>query len=91
MLQLSNAGKRFGPKLLFEGLDWLITPKDRVGLAGAIATNAAGSLLGYTGGPQADETSITASEVTCGEDRLARRRRQQHHQARAWAYYPRLS
>lgn len=35
MLQLSGAGKRFGPKLLFEDLNWLITPKDRAGLVGA--------------------------------------------------------
>ncbi len=35
MIQLSSAGKRFGPKLLFENLDWLITPQDRVGLVGA--------------------------------------------------------
>ena len=35
MIQLANAGKRFGPKLLFENLNWLITPKDRVGLVGA--------------------------------------------------------
>src|SRR5579864_4895862 len=35
MIQLSGAGKRFGPKLLFENLHWLITPKDRVGLVGA--------------------------------------------------------
>ncbi len=35
MIQLSSAGKRFGPKLLFENLDWLITPHDRVGLVGA--------------------------------------------------------
>src|SRR3984885_14452811 len=38
MLQLSGAGKRFGPKLLFDGLDWLITPQDRVGLMGANGT-----------------------------------------------------
>ncbi len=38
MIQLSNAGKRFGPKLLFEGLDWLITPQDRVGLVGGNGT-----------------------------------------------------
>ncbi|MBX5495004.1 MAG: ABC-F family ATP-binding cassette domain-containing protein [Bryobacteraceae bacterium] len=38
MIQLSSAGKRFGPKLLFENLDWLITPKDRVGLVGANGT-----------------------------------------------------
>jgi ATP-binding cassette, subfamily F, member 3 len=35
MIQLSGAGKRFGPKLLFEDLNWMITPKDRVGLVGA--------------------------------------------------------
>ena len=38
MLQLSQAGKRFGPKVLFQGLDWLITPRDRVGLVGANGT-----------------------------------------------------
>jgi ATP-binding cassette subfamily F protein 3 len=38
MIQLSSAGKRFGPKLLFDGLDWLITPRDRVGLVGANGT-----------------------------------------------------
>jgi ATP-binding cassette, subfamily F, member 3 len=35
MIQLSGAGKRFGPKLLFEDLTWMITPQDRVGLVGA--------------------------------------------------------
>ncbi len=35
MIQLSGAGKRFGHKLLFENLNWLITPKDRAGLVGA--------------------------------------------------------
>ncbi|MCU1286971.1 MAG: transporter, ATPase subunit [Acidobacteriales bacterium] len=38
MIQLSGAGKRFGHKLLFENLDWLITPKDRVGLVGGNGT-----------------------------------------------------
>lgn len=38
MIQLSSAGKRFGPKLLFDGLDWLVTPQDRVGLVGANGT-----------------------------------------------------
>ncbi|HKD08633.1 MAG TPA: ABC-F family ATP-binding cassette domain-containing protein [Bryobacteraceae bacterium] len=35
MIQLSEAGKRFGPKILFENLNWLITPNDRVGIVGA--------------------------------------------------------
>src|SRR5450432_3456767 len=38
MIQLSSAGKRFGHKLLFEGADWMITPRDRVGLVGANGT-----------------------------------------------------
>jgi ATP-binding cassette, subfamily F, member 3 len=38
MIQLSAAGKRYGPKILFEGLDWLITPQDRVGIVGANGT-----------------------------------------------------
>src|SRR5215469_8184856 len=38
MIQLSAAGKRFGPKILFEELDWLITPKERVGIVGANGT-----------------------------------------------------
>nr|MDQ2900320.1 ATP-binding cassette domain-containing protein [Acidobacteriota bacterium] len=38
MIQLSGAGKRFGPKVLFEDFDWLITPKERVGIVGANGT-----------------------------------------------------
>ena len=38
MIQLTEAGKRFGPKILFEDLNWLITPKDRVGIVGANGT-----------------------------------------------------
>jgi ATP-binding cassette subfamily F protein 3 len=38
LIQLTAAGKRFGPKLLFDGLNWLVTPRDRVGLVGANGT-----------------------------------------------------
>jgi len=38
MIQLSGAGKRFGPKLLFEDLDWTIGPRERVGIVGANGT-----------------------------------------------------
>jgi ATP-binding cassette subfamily F protein 3 len=38
MLQLTGAGKRFGHKLLFEDLNWLITPKERTGLVGGNGT-----------------------------------------------------
>src|SRR5882724_8448226 len=49
MIQLSSAGKRYGHKLLFEGADWLITPKDRVGLVGANGTGKS-TLLKILGG-----------------------------------------
>lgn len=38
MITLQAAGKRFGPKLLFENVSWLITPEDRTGLVGANGT-----------------------------------------------------
>lgn len=49
MIQLSGAGKRFGHKLLFEELDWLITPKERVGIVGANGTGKS-TLLKVLGG-----------------------------------------
>ncbi len=49
MIQLSGAGKRFGHKLLFEGLDWLVTPKDRVGIVGGNGTGKS-TLLKILGG-----------------------------------------
>src|ERR1700683_4542989 len=39
MIQLSGAGKRFGPKLLFEDLNWMITAQDRAVL---VAANGSG-------------------------------------------------
>ncbi len=38
MLQLSSAGKRFGHKLLFDEVNWLITPNERTGLVGGNGT-----------------------------------------------------
>ena len=59
MIQLSSAGKRFGPKLLFDNLDWLITPHERVGLVGANGTGKS-TLLKILGGMESlDYGSIT--------------------------------
>ncbi len=49
MVQLAGAGKRFGHKLLFDELDWLITPKERTGLVGGNGTGKS-TLLKVIGG-----------------------------------------
>ena len=64
MIQLSSAGKRFGPKLLFEKLDWLITAHDRVGLVGGNGTGKS-TLLKILGGMESlDEGSVTCAKNT---------------------------
>jgi ATP-binding cassette subfamily F protein 3 len=60
MLQLTGAGKRFGHKLLFDGLDWLITPKERAGLVGGNGTGKSTLLKVIAGIEQLDYGSITA-------------------------------
>jgi ATP-binding cassette, subfamily F, member 3 len=59
MIQLSNAGKRFGPKVLFQELDWLITPRDRVGLVGANGTGKTTLLKVLAGTESLDYGTIT--------------------------------
>ncbi|MGA8593656.1 MAG: ABC-F family ATP-binding cassette domain-containing protein [Bryobacteraceae bacterium] len=60
MLQLSGAGKRFGPKLLFENLDWLITPKERAGIVGGNGTGKTTLLKIIAGMEQLDYGSRSA-------------------------------
>ncbi len=62
MIQFSGAGKRFGHKLLFEDLDWMITPKDRVGLVGANGTGKS-TLLKVLGGME----SLDYGTLTIGK------------------------
>src|SRR5579871_5725726 len=38
MIQLTGAGKRYGPKILFEKADWLVTAHERAGIVGANGT-----------------------------------------------------
>ena len=49
MLQLIQAGKRFGQKLLFDDVNWLITPNERTGLVGGNGTGKS-TLLKVIGG-----------------------------------------
>src|SRR5262249_59537273 len=67
MIQLTAAGKRFGPKVLFQELDWLITPHDRVGLVGANGTGKT-TLLKILGGIESlDYRGITRQRgIQCG-------------------------
>src|SRR4051794_25072973 len=58
MIQLSGAGKRFGPKILFEDLNWLITPKERVGIVGANGTGKSTLLKALAGIEGLDYGSI---------------------------------
>ncbi len=67
MIQLSGAGKRFGPKILFEELDWLITPRERVGIVGANGTGKSTLLKCLAGLETLDYGSITlAKGITAG-------------------------
>jgi ATP-binding cassette, subfamily F, member 3 len=64
MIQLSSAGKRFGGKVLFEELNWLITPHDRVGLVGANGTGKTTLLKVLAGLESLDYGSLTVMKGT---------------------------
>jgi ATP-binding cassette subfamily F protein 3 len=61
MIQLSGAGKRYGHKLLFENLNWLITPKDRAGLVGANGTGKTTLLKVLAGTESLDYGSLNVT------------------------------
>src|SRR5437868_5422654 len=62
MIQLSSAGKRYGHKLLFEGADWMITPRDRIGLVGANGTGKSTLLKILAGQENLDYGSISRAK-----------------------------
>ena len=62
MLQLTGAGKRFGHKLLFDGLDWLITPKERAGLVGGNGTGKSTLLKVIAGLESLDYGALSAAK-----------------------------
>src|SRR5882724_4437234 len=67
MIQLSAAGKRYGHKLLFEGADWMITPRDRVGLVGANGTGKSTVMKILAGLETLDYGSLsTAKGISAG-------------------------
>src|SRR5450755_4644185 len=67
MIQLSNAGKRFGHKLLFDEADWMITPRDRIGLVGANGTGKSTLMKILAGTETLDYGTIsTAKGISAG-------------------------
>lgn len=58
MLQLTSAGKRFGHKLLFEKVDWQITPGERTGLVGGNGTGKSTLLRILAGIDSLDDGSV---------------------------------
>jgi ATP-binding cassette, subfamily F, member 3 len=64
MIQLSGAGKRFGHKLLFENADWLITPRDRIGLVGGNGTGKSTLMKVLAGMDTFDYGSLVVAKGT---------------------------
>src|SRR5246127_3498113 len=64
MIQLSGAGKRFGHKLLFENVDWLITSSDHIGLAGGNGTGKSTLMKVLAGMDTFDYGSLVAAKGT---------------------------
>ncbi len=62
MIQLSGAGKRFGHKLLFQNVDWLVTPQDRIGLVGANGTGKSTLMKILAGLETLDYGAITVAK-----------------------------
>src|SRR6267154_18040 len=64
MIQLTDAGKRFGPKILFQNMNWLITPRDRVGLVGTNGTGKTTLLKVLAGMEGLDYGTLTRQRGT---------------------------
>jgi ATP-binding cassette subfamily F protein 3 len=67
MIQLSSAGKRYGPRILFENADWLVTPNERTGIVGANGTGKSSILKVLAGIEGLDSGQITVQRgITFG-------------------------
>ena len=67
MIQLSSAGKHFGSKTLFQDLNWVVGPGERVGLVGANGTGKSTLLKVLAGIETLDEGSLSAAKgITTG-------------------------
>src|SRR5215467_8342338 len=67
MIQLTGAGKRYGPKILFENTDWMVTPNERAGIVGGNGTGKSSLLKVLAGIEGLDSGVITTQKgVTIG-------------------------
>src|SRR4029077_11478960 len=67
MIQLTGAGKRYGPRILFENTDWLGTPNERAGIVGANGTGKSSRLKILAGLDGLDSGTVTTQKgVTLG-------------------------
>ena len=67
MIQLTGAGKRYGPRILFENTDWLVTPNERAGIVGANGTGKSSLLKVLAGIEGLDSGTVTTQKgVTIG-------------------------
>ncbi|HWB86780.1 MAG TPA: ATP-binding cassette domain-containing protein [Bryobacteraceae bacterium] len=62
MIQLTGAGKRYGPKILFDNVDWLVTPNERTGIVGANGTGKSSLLKVLAGLEGLDSGSMTVQK-----------------------------
>jgi len=62
MIQLTGAGKRYGPKILFEHVDWLVTPNERTGIVGANGTGKSSMLKVLAGMDGLDSGAIMSQK-----------------------------
>jgi ATP-binding cassette, subfamily F, member 3 len=67
MIQLSSAGKGFGARVLFDNVDWMITPQERTGLVGANGTGKSTLLKILAGADSFDRGTLSITRgVTAG-------------------------
>src|SRR6185312_1085771 len=62
MIQLTGAGKRYGPKILFENTDWLVTSNERTGIVGANGTGKSSLLKVLAGIEGLDSGTLTTQK-----------------------------
>jgi ATP-binding cassette subfamily F protein 3 len=65
MISLVNASKRYGPRVLFENVSWMITAQDRVGLVGANGTGKT-TVLKILGGLETVDSGECTSQKGIG-------------------------